>query len=76
MNAKRKLDDDDDDDDKTLSCNLCNKKYTKVESLEIHKVLHTILQEFNREPFQCTLCARKFARRFNLNRHYRAVHKI
>lgn len=49
---------------KLYFCNLCNKTFSHLKYLEVHKRTHT-----GEKPFVCNVCGRRFSQRANLNRH-------
>ena len=48
----------------SLTCNLCQKIFTKLSSLKEHKMIHT-----GEKPFPCSICNKRFISRSKLKRH-------
>ncbi|CAL1294269.1 unnamed protein product [Larinioides sclopetarius] len=52
--------------EKSYSCNVCNKKFSQKNTLNVHLRTHT-----NEKPFSCDLCKVQFSQKCTLNRHFR-----
>ncbi|KAB7505029.1 Zinc finger protein 37A [Armadillidium nasatum] len=53
--------------DPQYRCNICNKKYTSLSVLKIHKIRH---KEKSEQPFECIHCTYKSATKRDLQRHH------
>ena len=53
----------------TFNCDICNKRFMKLERLNVHKQIHT-----SKRLFKCSVCQKKFTLKKYLHRHM-TVHK-
>lgn len=54
---------------KSKTCDICNKTFTRRNSLVVHKRIHT-----DEKPYACEICDSEFSRSSNLKVHIRMVH--
>merc|ERR1712228_341967 len=55
----------------SLECDVCGKHLLTIETLKLHKLLHS-----NERPYKCTECESTFIVRARLNNHLLGVHGI
>ena len=64
-------------DGKPFSCQLCDNKYTRRDTLNIHmKKVHTDANTTtgDKERYQCRQCNNTFSRKDTLGKHIRNIH--
>nr|XP_061796561.1 zinc finger and SCAN domain-containing protein 2-like [Nerophis lumbriciformis] len=59
-------DTDEKDGEKPFGCTLCDKRFSRKNTLVVHKRTHT-----GEKPFACTLCDKSFSRKSDLKMHKR-----
>ena len=51
--------------EKTLSCDICDYKSSRTQSLKMHRQTHLM----NRQKYPCDICKREFVSKVHLNTH-------
>lgn len=56
--------------ERNYACNLCDKRFTRLNHLQAHQSVHQTEKQFT-----CEWCGKSYMRRYNLDMHMRTHHK-
>ena len=59
----------DNDKKKSFNCYVCGKGFTTLQSLRVHRIIHT-----GEKPFKCDICGKTFNNLSNRHRHLTNSH--
>lgn len=71
-------------DREKFECVTCHKLFTRATSLRVHRqTIHEKIRRMalkhakdRRKPFKCSMCDRRFLKRYMMNRHQQMAHKV